>query len=90
MFAEEHTEEERREVSRKVLKTWRQNSSSRRAQNSDSPLLFRRETRGRKRERERERVEFGERVTTEYPQTHAKNVRVRFRVENLSLETSPD
>jgi len=91
MFAEEHTEEERREVSRKVLKTWRQNSS-RRAQNSDSPLLLSEERHAeeKERERERERVEFGERATTEYPQTHAKNVRVRFRVENLSLETSPD
>ena len=55
-----------------------------------STFIQKRDTRKKKRERERERVEFGERATTEYPQTHAKNVRVRFRVENLSLETSPD
>jgi len=54
MFAEEHTEEERREVSRKVLKTWRQNSS-RRAQNSDSPLLLSEERHAEEKERERER-----------------------------------
>ena len=92
MFEEEHTEEERREVSRKV-KTWRQNSS-RRAQNSDSPLLLSEERHAEEketeRERERERVEFRERAATEYPHTRAKNVRVRVRVENLPLETSPD
>ena len=53
MFEEEHTEEERREVSRKV-KTWRQNSS-RRAQNSDSPLLLSEERHAEEKERERER-----------------------------------
>jgi hypothetical protein len=52
MFAEEHAEEERREVSRKV-KTWKQLLSSC-SELEFSTFTIRRETRERERERERE------------------------------------
>ena len=73
------------------MKTWRQRFSSCSEFGFSTFIIAEeRHAEEKERERERERVEFGERATTEYPQTHAKNVRVRLRVENLSLETSPD